>query len=266
MKFFCPERFIKFLLWAIVLPFCFFVFTGVKVFALEISSGVAVTVPVIDENIADGNIICSSEGGYSLCRTAYSPKMYGVISLAPAVLLESSSSSINAKPVMTAGKAYVLVTTVTGPIKKGDFVTSSETAGVGQKALKSGYVLGTALEDYEESDPTKTGRILVSISIKPAILSTRAGTNLIQMIKEGVDAAFLSPLSALRYVVAAIVVVSSVILGLVFFGKVARSGVEAVGRNPLAGKTIQASVLFNVFLTILIMGAGLFIAYLVLIL
>ncbi|KKU82490.1 MAG: hypothetical protein UY11_C0046G0010, partial [Candidatus Amesbacteria bacterium GW2011_GWC2_47_8] len=41
---------------------------------------------------------------------------------------------------------------------------------------------------------------------------------------------------------------------------------EAVGRNPLAGRLIQLSVVLNLLLTALIMGSGLVIAYLILVL
>jgi F0F1-type ATP synthase membrane subunit c/vacuolar-type H+-ATPase subunit K len=55
-------------------------------------------------------------------------------------------------------------------------------------------------------------------------------------------------------------------LGLVYFGRIARAGVEAMGRNPMAKRMIQLSVLLHVVLTIIIVLTGLGIAYLILIL
>ena len=60
-------------------------------------------------------------------------------------------------------------------------------------------------------------------------------------------------------------VVASFVFGILHFGKMAKSGVEALGRNPLAAKTIQFGILLNVLIAIVIMALGLGIAYLVLI-
>jgi hypothetical protein len=241
----------------------FLVSTPKEVLAQEAASGIAVPIPINGET-KDGYIICSSIEGNSPCIKAYDPGMFGVVTQEPAVSFKQDIPQEGTQPLISAGKTYVLVSTEKGVIKKGDFVTSSVIPGVGMKAVKSGYVLGSALEDYNETDPKKIGKILVSVSIRPAVLSSGAGANLIEMIREGIDAAFLTPLAALRYVIASIIIAASVILGFVYFGKIAKSGVEAVGRNPLAGARIQSSVLINVVLTILIMAGGLLVAYIVL--
>lgn len=228
------------------------------------SSGFAVSIPMTGKNVFDGSIVCSVDSGYSLCDKSYNPNMYGVVSLSPSIYFDSSK--VGSYPVVSNGKAYVMVKGDADTIKVGDYITSSDSPGIGQKAQKSGYVIGTALEEFNETDSSKTKKILVSISVKPAILTQRAGTNLIQMIKEGIDGAFLSPLSALRYVVAGVIVIVSVVFGLVYFGKIAKSGVESIGRNPLAGKRIEMGILINSIATIAIMGVGIIIAYLILVL
>jgi F0F1-type ATP synthase membrane subunit c/vacuolar-type H+-ATPase subunit K len=53
---------------------------------------------------------------------------------------------------------------------------------------------------------------------------------------------FSCPLSALRYVAASVIVVAAAIAAFVYFGKVARSGVDAIGRNPLASKAIKCQL------------------------
>ena len=193
--------------------------------------------------------------------------MFGVVTTTPSVQLvsESTPSGKLQYPVVSSGKIQVRVSSVNGVIKAGDFVTSSEISGVAGKALKSGYVLGTAVDSWEIEDTEQIGVIGVNLGIKPAVMSAKATTNLIGMIKEGVEASFLSPLSALRYVVAGIIATASVVAGLIFFGKVARGGIESIGRNPLAGKMIQFSVVMNVILTAAIMLVGVAIGYLILV-
>ena len=229
-------------------------------------SGVAVDV-VISGEVSDGVVVCSTKQGYEPCFRGSDPNMFGVLTTQPSVQLvsESTPSGNLQYPVVSSGKIQVRVSSINGVIKAGDFVTSSEMAGVAGKALKSGYVLGTAVDPWEIEDTEQVGVIGVNLGIKPAVMSAKATTNLIGMIKEGVEASFLSPLSALRYVVAGVVVTASVVAGLIFFGKVARGGIEAIGRNPLASKMIEFSIVLNVLLTAAIMLVGVAIGYLILV-
>lgn len=234
-------------------------------FAQEVSSGVAIDVVVLDENAKDGDIVSSVTGGYTLSKTSYDPLMFGVITQNPAVAFQDTKAT-NTKPVVSSGKVAVRVSTANGNIKAGDHITTSETPGVGQRATEAGYILGSALEPYESDNPATVGKILVSLNIRSSSVVATARGNLLEALKLGISAPVLSPLASLRYLLAAVVAAGSFILGFVYFGRVARTGVEALGRNPLAGRMIEFSVVFHVGLTIAIMGFGLAIAYLILIL
>ncbi|MEK7534590.1 MAG: hypothetical protein AAB600_04600 [Patescibacteria group bacterium] len=233
---------------------------------VDASSGVAISVPIKDKNAKDGSIIASTPEGYSASLITYDPSIYGVLTLNPATYIvnKEGKASQDAKPVITFGKAYVLVSTINGAIKINDFITSSNTAGVGQKADANGYVIGTALENYSASDPKKIGKILVIVNphYNGSFVSIR--TNLLQTIKSATGATGLSPLASLRYLIAAIIVIITFVLGFLYFGRVARTGVEAMGRNPMAGRMIQFGIIINLLLTVAIIGVGIGIAYLVL--
>ena len=251
--------------------FAFFISFFVAVFALifpksmkayDLSSGVALSVPVIGE-IADSSVLCSTEQGNTLCTKEYDPNMLGVVTTQAAISLEPTTPQFNAASVVSGGKTNVKVSNESGAIKAGDYLTSSSKPGLAKKALKSGYVLGIALQDLPEDQ--SEGQIMVSIAIKPAVLSTGAGENLMDLIREGVQGAFLSPLSALRYIVASILVIATIVFAFLHFGKMAKSGVEAIGRNPLASGNIQAGLLINVVLSMFIIAVGVLVAYLVLV-
>lgn len=228
------------------------------------SSAVAVPIKVIGE-VTNSTVLCAYPEGNSPCNKAYDPNTFGVVVLDPAIAFETTEKKDGEVPVVTNGKVYVNVSTINGNIKAGDYITSSVKSGVAQKAVKSGFVLGTAMEDFENDNPDSVGSIYVLVSIRPAILSSGAGANLIEMLRNGVDAAFMTPLAALRYVIAATVVIVTLIYGLLHFGKISKSGVEAIGRNPMAGKRIQFSVIINVLLTLVIIAVGLGLAYLILV-
>ena len=251
-----------------ILVVSFLFWSGTYVFAQEIvettSSGIAESYDMEIENLEDGMVICTFNDKYQLCDSEYNVGMFGVYSSSPAVVLDNTLLA-NKKPVVSSGKAYVRVSSVNGIIKKGDFVTASRILGVAQRADKSGNVLGVALEDYLADDVSVAGTILVSIGIRPAIVATSARGNLVEDLKQALLAPTLSPLSSLRYLLAMIVAVTSFILGFIYFGRVAKSGVEAVGRNPLASKLIQLNVALNLILTLAIMTGGLLLAYFILI-
>jgi len=245
---------------------CIFLFLPFSVQAQQTSSGVAVSLRFSTADVSDGDIVCNTPEGAIPCRKPYDSTIIGVLVLSPAVSLERIDATGSATmPVISMGKAYVRVRSIEGGVKKGDFITSSETPGLGQKVEKSGYIIGISLEDAAFATGEAEKKILVALSIRPAFFSTNAKSNLMQLIREGVEGTYTSPLSALRFILAAATTLLSVILGFIYFGRVARSGVEAIGRNPLAGKMIQLSVVFNILLTIGIMGAGVTISYFILV-
>lgn len=225
-------------------------------------SGTAIDLDLNEEDIPIGSIISASEEGYQRTQGNYDSGIYGVTTQTPAVFLESVEGN-DLSPVVYSGQAKVLVNTENGEIKKNDLITSSNSPGVGMKATFNGFVIGTALEDFSGEEQ---GLILINVS--PHYFddaSESYSNNLFNLLSNAREAAFLSPLEAFRYLIAALVALLAFVIGFIYFGRVAQRGIEAVGRNPLAGKFIEFSVILNVLLTGLIIVVGLAVAYLILI-
>jgi F0F1-type ATP synthase membrane subunit c/vacuolar-type H+-ATPase subunit K len=236
---------------------CYLHIAGVVV-AQEPGTGVAIPVPISEETQA-GDVICSGNEGYRRCNFDYDTGIFGVVTEAPAVSL---SADVDGQPlVLSVGNVPVRVSNRNGAIAIGDMVTSSTEPGVAQRADRAGYVLGTALEAYD-SDVVNT--IYVSLNIHPSNAFTDERSNLLETLRQGLVAPLLTPLAALRYILAAAVIIASFVMGFIYFGRVAKSGVEAIGRNPTASRKIQASVLVNIILTLGICLIGFGIAYLIL--
>lgn len=227
-------------------------------------TGVAISTTVKDTDVPTGSIICSEKDGYALCAAEYSASLYGVSNDTPALAVDTQAAGTHL--VVTSGNAKVRVTSEDGDIKVGDFITSSTTPGVGKLATKNGYVLGIAQEDYSSGDKTAVGEITVSISIHPTIGASDSGTNLLSSFRQGLFSASISPLATLRYFLAAAMVIAGFVLGFIYFGRIAKAGVEAIGRNPLSSATIEAGLILHIILTIVIVGAGVGIAYMILVL
>lgn len=230
------------------------------------SVDVAVSIETLNNEGKGGQIVSLNDSGaYILSNKPYDQKMYGVLVDAPLVSLVDSNLA-SSKLMVSSGEALVLVNGEGGAIKKGDFITSSQKKGVGQKATTSGHVIGISLEDYAPQNASAEKLILVNVKITNQFISSNTRSNLIQVVRSGLDAPAAAPVDSLRYIIAGLVVCAAFVIGFTSFGRTSGSSIEAMGRNPLAKNTIRTTVLFNFILTGLIMFSGIFLAYLVLIL
>lgn len=227
------------------------------------SIGLATYLPVSESKIENGDIIILTDKGYIKSTLSYDTRTIGVVSMNPPVLLKTDKNQ-KGVPVISSGIAYVKVTGSNGDIKKGDFVTSSLVKGTGMKADSSGYVVGTALDDAVfGSRPTQTKLIQISVNPHHLQSSVSIGTSFLDVFKIGKLAASEKPSKVLQYIVAAIITIVTFGAGFLIFAKTVNTGLEALGRNPLAGRMIQVSILFNVILIVVIIVAGTGLAYLV---
>lgn len=249
----------------LLLVFVYYYIFSLNVSAQINSSGTAFSVPISDTEVQDGDIICTYPEGNLRCNTEYDTAILGVVNSDPAVSIEDYDIT-SSKLILTSGIATVRVSTKNGTIKEGDLITTSSIPGVGQKASKNGYVLGMAMENYEAESTEMIGKIQLVLNIHLTGGLSASRSNLLQFIREGLSVPIFEPVESLRYILAALMVIISFTLGMIYFGRASRTGIEAVGRNPLAKKVIQLTIFLNIVLTIVIVIVGLAIAYLILIL
>lgn len=240
-------------------------FLKTEIYAQVDSSGYALSVPINELGVINGDLICTYPEGNRRCKNEYDTSLFGVISDNPAVSVEDSELE-NSHFLVTSGITDVRVSSANGNISEGDFITSSNVPGIGQRATKNGYVVGSAIESFESGNLNTIGTIQVVINVHPESSLTGARGNLLQFIREGISVPIFSPVESLRYLLAVAIVLISFTLGMIYFGRASRAGIEAVGRNPLAKRVIQFTVIMNIVLTIVIVIVGLAIAYLILVL
>lgn len=230
----------------------------------NISLGIANYLPVQGENIENGDIIAFTSKGYFKSVTPYDPLIIGVVSKNPAVSLSiQGEAGENSIPVISSGSVEVKVTSQNGNIAVGDLITASSVPGAGMKATKTGYVIGTALDSYSSNNPNEIGKINTTLNLHYSYSTNSNFDTLTDILSLSLLATYESPSAIFKYVVAGIIVMISFVMGVISFGRVANTGVEALGRNPLAGKSIQFGIFLNVLITIAIIGAGIFIAFLI---
>ena len=202
-----------------------------------------------------------SSGGFRICQNEYDPGMYGVQTNNPAVHFEEDEEKSGVL-ILNSGIVTVAVSDSGGDIAVGDHVTSSSTPGVAQKAGRNGFVLGTAVDAFSG---VGRGSIRVALNIGPVTTLGNTRSNLVTVLQNASNASELSPLDSFRYLIAALMALISFGLGFVYFGRMSKTGVEAIGRNPLAVKQIQFNVLLHVGVAILIVVVGIAVAYMILI-
>ena len=219
----------------------------------------AVNVEVKDEDVQAGDIISLTKEGLVRTAAGYDVSMYGVVSAAPILSVEPKTDT--SKSVISSGETDVRVSTKNGAIEVGDFITSSEDAGVGQKATESGYVLGKALKAYSGDS---VGTVPVAVSLGYATITTDKGPaaaagSFLQRLAEAISDPDKFGVY-LRYFVAGVVGLISVFGAIFAFIRFMNTGLEAIGRNPLAKKTIVGGMILSGIVVAVLAASGLGIA------
>jgi F0F1-type ATP synthase membrane subunit c/vacuolar-type H+-ATPase subunit K len=233
-----------------------------SVYAQE-DSVIAVSVEVLNEDVEEGMIVSLVDGSYVLSTREYDSRIFGVVVFNPSLSLQDTNLE-NFQYVATSGEAPVRVSGANGNIKAGDYITSSNIAGIGQRVDTNGYVVGIALEDYTFESPNDVILMYAYIDTGPVVLERGLDRNIFELLRSGFRVPFLTPLTAFRYILAALVSLVAFLIGFSSFGRISGSSIEALGRNPLASKSIRSTVILNFLFTLGVVLIGLAISYLIL--
>lgn len=209
-------------------------------------------------------------------------KMHGVViraNDAPLTLTEGEVGQ--AVYVATSGKYQILVTDQNGPVKKGDYLIISAIDGIAMKANHTiKYIIGKALSDFDGKtnvlSQTKLkdgagreravnfGYVSADINVSRNPLAPPEDSNLPGFLRKASEAVSGKPVSPFRgYAALGVLVVTSMIVIVVLYAGV-RTSLIAMGRNPLARKTIVRNLIQVVLVGIIILISGLITVYLLL--
>lgn len=123
-----------------------------------------------DTTITAGDVVSldtDMKAGVMKSDKAYDSNTIGIISTNPGLTIGDIEDP-GATPVLVAlsGRVPVKVNLENGPIKKGDYITSSSVPGVAMRATKAGTIIGQAMTEY--SDINTPGYIVVFIKSGPS--------------------------------------------------------------------------------------------------
>lgn len=214
--------------------------------------------------------------------SATAAEMQGVVVAAnDASVTLSSDNNSGQVFVATYGHFEALVSNQNGPIKSGDYITISSLDGVGMKADSvQSTVLGKAASNFDgtanvqgsttvkdqggHSVNVSFGRIPVDISISHNPLQQDINNNLPGFLKKASQFVANKPVSSSRvYISLVVLLISTVIAGSILYAGI-RSGLVAIGRNPLAKTSITRNLVQVIITGLIIFIIGLFAVYLLL--
>lgn len=183
--------------------------------------------------------------------------------------------------VTNAGHYDVLVSTQNGPVKTGDYLTVSALAGVAMKADQyQTQVIGKAMHDFSgranvissvgltDSAGRKInaaiGRVPVAITVAHNPLYQKVADSVPGFLNKVATGLSNKPVSAARIYISLFVftITAFITTNVVYSG--VRSGMIAVGRNPLSKKSIIRSLIQTIIAGLIVFIAGVFAVYLLL--
>lgn len=213
---------------------------------------IAKNLEVADSEVKVGDIISQTKEGLFRSNIPYDENIVGVVGETP--ILVFSKPTPTTLPIVFFGETLVRVSNINGEIKKRDFITSSKKPGIGQKAIQSGFVLGKALEDFNQEEGLIRAEINIQYrDIAPVAISP---TTIFSKIIEGLGRPENIP-EVLKYIFALSLAGGSFLLGFFFFVRTLREGIVGISRNPLAKKSITIAMVLNLIGILILTLAGL---------
>ena len=123
--------------------------------------------PTRDAQLEAGDIVSADsllDGFVAKSKSKYDKTVIGIYSEKPGFRLSQAGGTIDgarAVPIALAGRVPVKVSNENGPIKRGDYLTTSSVSGVAMKATRPGQAIGKALEDFVG----ESGKVLTFVNV-----------------------------------------------------------------------------------------------------
>lgn len=208
--------------------------------------------------------------------------IHGVVVMPNDAPLSLSEATVERQVYVTTSGTYrVLVSDENGPIRKDDYVAVSSIDGVGMQANPiPNIIVGKALSDFDGQTGVQSqtkvkddqgndrtvrfGYVTANINVTRNPLLQPKKDSLPGLLRIAAEVVAGKPVSAMRVYISFTVLLLTVILAGVIIYTGIRTSMTAIGRNPLAKKSILRNLLQVVLIGLIILIVGLFAVYLLL--
>lgn len=204
--------------------------------------------------------------------------MFGLVVASADATVSLASPSQSQVYVATYGQYAALVNTQNGPIKTGDQLVISAVSGVAMKAdTKHQVLIGKALQAFADNsnaeghlkissgETVAVGRITVDIGVtRNPTYSGDVAPGVPHVLVSIAHAITNKPVTALRlYGCLVVIFVALAVAGGILYAGI-RTAMTAVGRNPLAKKSIMRSLVTVTLMSLIVVFVGIIAVYLLL--
>lgn len=238
-------------------------FAYVPLYAQD-NSAIAQGFQTQDPNMAVGalaSLKTTSGNSIELANITTAEQLVGVVADKPLIGLDTENTQIQ---VVTSGVTLALVSDINGSVKTGDKITASPIDGVGMKTQRSATIVGTAQADLTSAKVTertitdtsgqqhtvKIGSIPVQVNVTFYASPEERTTILPPFLQNMANALAGREVAAIRVVLAAAVLVLSLISVAVLLYSSVQSSIISIGRNPLSEGAVRKGLLqvgFTIF-------------------
>lgn len=230
-----------------------------------------------DPDVKPGDIlIFDQQKGLQRAKLSYDSHIFGIFHEQPAVVFRREGG----KPVIRSGITKVNVSLMNGQIKKGDPITSSTLPGLGMKADLAGYGVGIALEDSKENqkfndsckinpDSCPKDQINIAVDISFKDLASLPTISFVDRLLNTVLKSLLRFPEGqgfgqfIKHLLAALIILLSLLFAYLIIYKVIPKAIEAIGRNPLAKRSIEFALVLSIGIVVAIVIGSIIAAILV---
>lgn len=208
--------------------------------------------------------------------------MFGVVVPASGAAVSLSNTAASKEVfIANSGQYEVVVSTQNGPINSGDYIAVSSLSGIGMRAADAReYVLGKALTSFDgksdvegntvlktsEGDKTiALGRVSIEVSVAHnPLYQEEHPAGVPDFLSQAAKVVTDEPVSAFRIYASLVVIVICILVAGIILVAGVRSGMIAVGRNPLAKKSISRNLLQVLLMALIVFVIGVIAVYLLL--
>lgn len=251
-------------------------FLGAPAALASLSQGFATTAP-----IAVGSLVAldaKSTGNVVVADINNTQRLFGVAVSPSSADISLGSGGNGQVQVATTGSATIFVATTNGPIHVGDYIAVSPIAGVGQKAVGKSRVIGTAQVDFDGTGANANrrtidsgggkkevaiGQIPVVISVTEYNLDDGQNYSVPPWLQNFSNVLAGKPVTPVRIIIAAIILIISMISVTVLLYAAVRNSIISIGRNPLSRGSVYKGMFQVLLIALVILGVGIGAMYLV---
>lgn len=207
--------------------------------------------------------------------------MYGVV-VSKGDLSFQSIGQTGMVSVANSGIVDTVVSNNAGDIKSGDPITVEDVAGVGEKATRSGKIIGIAQANFDggtqgakqfplnQSGASKTisvGTIPVKLQVSEYVepnaakANSKTNRNVVLQLADALAGKQVKPYSL---IIAALMVLIGIFISTFLITSSSYASMISIGRNPLSERKIIRSLIRMIFIAVIVFVTGLLLAYSVL--